>query len=246
MVKWFASILILMLFTAGAWAQAAPPSPTAPSTVKSSSGVVTFSLENAKPSVSVNLEGPMIRIAAAAAGEAGSPISDLLDQIKLVHVQVYEGLQQDATVVLNAASNKIVELKQQGWSSAVSVPNKGESVDVLTRTSEDAILGLVVLVAEKNEIVFVNLAGEIDPEGLGKMIGKFKEAILDGNLVDFQEALFPDEGDDDDDEDEDELGEMVKEKIKEKMKNKDKDGEKEQTPQAESQSAPQAAPETAP
>jgi hypothetical protein len=241
MAKWFAAILILVVFMPEAWTQATPSGSTAGSAIASSSGVVHFVLDPSpggkKPSVSVNLEGPMIRIAAAAAADAAPPLRELLEQIELVQVQVYEDLQQDATAILQTASKKIEELKQQGWTTVVSVPDKGESVDVLTRTSEDAILGLVVLVADENELVFVNLAGEIDPEGLGKMIGQFKDGILEGDF-DFEDLLKLNQAINDDDDDDD-----VKDELKEKLKDKDKDKEKEENkeeskPEAESSPNP--------
>ena len=225
MAKWFTAFLILVLFAGGAWTQGSPTS----STVKSSSGVVEFTLDFAggtkKPAVSVNLEGPMIRIATAAAAEAAPPIGKLLEQIELIQVKVYEDLQQDATSVLHTAAMKIAELKQQGWSTVVSVPDDNETVDVLSRTSRDSILGLVVLVAEENELVFVNLAGEIDPEGLGQMLGKYKEGILKGEF-DFEDFLSMNEGDDDKD--------NVKKDLKEKMKDRDTDKGKDPQPEVES------------
>ncbi len=227
MTKWFVAILLLFLFSGGAWAQAAPVSSTAGSNIECSSGVVQFTLDfpsgTKKPAVSVNLEGPMIRIATAAAAEAAPPIGKLLEKIELIQVKVYEDLQQDATSVLNMAAKKIEELKQQGWTTVVSVPDDDETVDVLSRTSKDAILGLVVLVAEKDEVVFVNLAGEIDPERLGRMIGKYKEGILKGEF-DFEDLLSMEEGVDND----------IKAELKEQMKGKDKDKEKESKPEAES------------
>lgn len=225
MAKWFTAFLILVMLTGGAWTQGSPTG----STVKSSSGVVEFTLDFAggtkKPAVSVNLEGPMIRIVAAAAADAAPPLRNLLEQIELIQVKVYEDLQQDATSVLNTAAMKIAELKQQGWSTVVSVPDDDETVDVLSRTTKDSILGLVVLVAEENELVFVNLAGEIDPEGLGQMLGKYKEGILKGEF-DIEDFLSMSEEDDD--------GEDGKDKDKKELKEKLKEKDKEAQPEAES------------
>lgn len=149
-----------------------------------------------KPNVAVLLEGPMIQIAASAAASAGSPISGLLDQLKLVRVQVYESLPESASKqdVSERVAPMVEGLKGQGWTPAVSVPEEDESVEVLVKISEDKILGVVVLVVSSDEVVFVNIAGELDPKALGGTLGKLKDAIKTGN-VDIENLLFSGEAD---------------------------------------------------
>ncbi|MCG3198637.1 MAG: hypothetical protein GHCLOJNM_03141 [bacterium] len=151
-----------------------------------------------KPNVAVLLEGPMIQIAASAAAAAGSPISGLLDQLKLVRVQVYESLPESATKqdVTEKVAPMVEGLKGQGWTPAVSVPEEDESVEILVKISEDKILGVVVLVVSSDEVVFVNIAGELDPKALGGTLGKLKDAIKTGN-VDIEDLLFSGEADKD-------------------------------------------------
>jgi len=143
-----------------------------------------------KPNVSVMLEGAMLKMAAAASAEANTPITALLEQLKLVQVKVFEGIQGGDWMSLSQfAIKKIAELKEGGWTPVVSVPEEEERVDVLVKSSDDSIQGLVVLVVEKDEVVLVNLAGDIDPTVMGGMLGKLGAGVFTGEF-DFEHFLM--------------------------------------------------------
>jgi hypothetical protein len=158
-------------------------------------GYVEFDLSelvsDLKPSVSVVLEGAMIKMAAAASAEADTPLTELLDQLKLVQVKVYEDIDEvTPPVELHSfAAGKVAALKEKGWAPAVSVPEEDESVNVLVKSSDDFIHGLLVLVISDDEVVFVNVAGDIDPVVMGGMLGKLGAGVFTGD-VDFEDLLF--------------------------------------------------------
>lgn len=153
---------------------------------KALAGYVEFNLSGAlegrKPNVSVQLEGVMIKMVAAAANEAKSPVAVLLEELKLVQVQVYEDIAELYQVVRPIGEQVIVDLKQNGWEQVVSVPEDTDAVDVLVKSSGDLILGLVILVMEEEELVFVNLAGDISPEVMGGLLGKLGAGVLTGEV----------------------------------------------------------------
>jgi len=57
----------------------------------------------------------------------------------------------------------------KGWERLVRVQEKDEILRVLMLPSGKSVLGLVVLVVEEDEIVFANVAGEIDMAQLRKL-----------------------------------------------------------------------------
>jgi hypothetical protein len=53
-------------------------------------------------------------------------------------------------------------LKKEGWEALATIREEGSEVQVLVLNDDEAIQGLVVMVADENEIVFANLAGVLD------------------------------------------------------------------------------------
>ena len=70
-------------------------------------------------------------------------------------------------------------LLKKGWERLARVQEEGGLVKVLMLPSGESILGLVVLVVEENEIVFANVAGNIDMAQLGSLAEKMDIPGLD-------------------------------------------------------------------
>jgi hypothetical protein len=70
-------------------------------------------------------------------------------------------------------------LKAKGWERLAVVQEKDELVRVLMLVSEDKVQGLVVLVVGADEIVFANVAGDIDMNQLGALADKMDIPGLD-------------------------------------------------------------------
>ncbi|MCA9444766.1 MAG: DUF4252 domain-containing protein, partial [Candidatus Omnitrophica bacterium] len=118
-------------------------------------------------------------------------IADLIGQIDLIQVKVFEDIKNQPSDLLEKVSQEVARLKSEGWSQVVRVPEEGESVDVLMKSDDDNLAGLAVFVAEEDEWVFVNLVGMINPELFGKLLAKLGPQVLEGDidLDDLGEAL---------------------------------------------------------
>lgn len=131
-----------------------------------------------EPSVRIQLNRTMLRVISSAA-QTSSEIRNLVDSLVSVQVVVYEDLsdengagQGSASNTLSTVRQKVAQLKDEGWESGVGVSDDGESVDLLMRSDdEETITGVAVFVAEEDELVFVNVAGEIAAEEIGKHLG---------------------------------------------------------------------------
>jgi len=144
-----------------------------------------FSFDNiplkGEPSVEVNL-GPemMAFLGPAAKGASGAP--GALDGVTNVRVLVYENLNEDMQGVLRYVESTGTKLEGDGWHAVVRVREEGEQVRVYMKPGTDGTLsGVTVMVTEDGdggengdddgggEAIFLNVAGKIRPEDLGKI-----------------------------------------------------------------------------
>lgn len=123
--------------------------------------------------VEVFLNGPLLKFAAKTTAESDPETTKLLENLKLINVNVFEinnGQSQEVESIINDISNK---LSTKNWWRIVRVKDKGEHVEIFTLLSDEKFEGLVIMVLNKKEAVFVNIVGDIKPTQLGKLSGKF-------------------------------------------------------------------------
>jgi hypothetical protein len=68
------------------------------------------------------------------------------------------------------------QLETPGWQKIVSVRSKkkdGDNAEIWLKKEGDRIAGLTILAAEPAELTIVHIAGEINPDDLGKLGGSF-------------------------------------------------------------------------
>ncbi len=126
--------------------------------------------DEVEPTVEVLLDAPLLKLMATAAGEADSEEAGMLASLRLIRVNAFpiaEGA-EDVAAKFEALSKQLVD---DGWSRIVHVKEDDETVNVFIRADEDVFQGLVVLAAESDEAVFVNIVGDVNPLLLGKLGG---------------------------------------------------------------------------
>ena len=85
----------------------------------------------------------------------------------------------------NAAVSR---LETSGWKRILSVEEDEEQVYIFAREMEGAIAGVTVLVNDSGEeIVVVNIVGNIDPRVLGRLIANMDEMPDLEDLMDMAE-----------------------------------------------------------
>jgi hypothetical protein len=100
-------------------------------------------------------------------------LSNLLENIKLISVNVFEIVEkniQDIKIIINDVSKK---LKSKNWENVVSFKNEKDYVEIYTQIIGDKFSGIVIMAVNGKEAVFVNVIGDIRPEQLEKLGGKF-------------------------------------------------------------------------
>lgn len=196
--------LMMVAIAGSAWAQKAAGATIKSEDIKKLPGFVEFDASQifggAEPKVNLLLEEALLKVMVGAVKEDQPELADLLQDINLIQVQVFKGRSEQEKKYFDKVSELIKGLKEtRGWNTVISVNENGKTVDVLIKTgvivqtdaktlqpgekfhkTKEAIVGLALFVAERSEFVFINIAGEFDPELLGgklqTLVGKFFSA----------------------------------------------------------------------
>jgi hypothetical protein len=123
-----------------------------------------------QPTVQVDLNAALIGFAASAARVNDPVAAQMLEEIEGIRVRVYERLDNagQVTAFIGEASER---LEAEGWQRVVFVQEDGEMVRVYARMNGQEMNGMTIMVVDSEEAVFVNVAGRIDPEVLGRIAG---------------------------------------------------------------------------
>jgi hypothetical protein len=165
--------------------------------------------------VEVNLSGALLKMLSGAMGGEEAEAAKMLSGLESVNVLVLnvdEGKADRAAATITKMGDS---LAKKGWSAIARIQEEGETVQVLLHMDGDeAIDGLVVMVSERGEgeLVFVNIVGRIDLEGLRHLAGEFdinglEEALSahtkgkGGDSKEKSKAKSKKNADDDDDDD---------------------------------------------
>lgn len=93
----------------------------------------------------------------------------LLKHVDGVRVAIYKVNNEDA-VVRSSIEATATKLKATGWETLVSVNEEEERVVIMARMEGDILYGVVVLVTDKAEAVFLNLIGRIEPQDFDALV----------------------------------------------------------------------------
>jgi len=126
--------------------------------------------------VEVYLKEPMLNLVAKFMQDEDQDVRDMLSKLKLVRVQVFD-VDESMVKEFNEVTTRITAMldKKGGWERIVRVREEDDNVDIYLRPSDnyESILGIVVMVAENDEAVFVNIVGEINPDDISKLGKEF-------------------------------------------------------------------------
>lgn len=120
--------------------------------------------------VEVNLKSPMLGFVAKFAGDEDPELRDMLANLKLVRVRIYDLTPELEREFLSAGSATTTRLDQSGWERIVRVREDNERVDIYFKPSSNAEwIDGVLIIAVDDEAAFVNIVGTIRPEDVGRI-----------------------------------------------------------------------------
>ena len=130
--------------------------------------------------VDVDLSGAMLRVAAGAMETQDPSIAELVASLERVRVQVGAPTGVDAATVAQKMADVQATLVAAGWQKILSVEENTEQVYLYALESAGNIVGLTVFVNEAGEeVVVVNIVGDINPETLGRLLANIKDFDLE-------------------------------------------------------------------
>ena len=134
-----------------------------------------------KITVDVDLKDAMIKVAAAAASQQDPALADLLDSVRRIRVRIGTLASEDQAEVHAAVDRAVANLKDAGWAPMATITDDDQVVYILSKATSDRVQGLTAFVHDDdNELVLVNIAGDMDPVMIGQLISKL------GGLEDFE------------------------------------------------------------
>ncbi len=181
--------LVIVAIAGGVWAEKAPEAKTTSEDIKKLPGYVEFDASQivglTEPKVNLFIEKGLLTVMIGALKEDQPELAELLQDIKLIQVQVFKGQSKQEAKPLDKVSDLVKGLTERhGWRTVVGVNENGKGVAILTKTQNEAIVGLALFVGERSEFVFVNIAGEFDPDILG---GKLRNVIISEGGIDLSQ-----------------------------------------------------------
>ena len=132
--------------------------------------------------VEVFLEGPLIKMIAAATHGSDPDLSAMLAKLKQIRVQTFP-IEPDKLDALEKKTAEVCKrLEQNGWQTVVRVksPKENSETYVYMKFLNDVVQGLALMsIDPKDEASFVNIVGELDPKQLEKLTKNFNINSLD-------------------------------------------------------------------
>ena len=141
-------------------------------------GEVTFddlSSFYGEPKVEVNLSSALMNMVGVFAKNEDPEIAEILSNLESIKVRVYNlnGNIENASTMVDSLSK---QLRANQWDVLVTVNEEGQKVRVFSKSTNNVIDGIVVMVVapeeKAGEAVFINIVGEIDPNKIAKITNK--------------------------------------------------------------------------
>ena len=126
--------------------------------------------------VEISIHGGLLKML----GSVDPELEELMGGLESIHAVILEVEEQDAAARIRDLMDQTErKLLGQGWQRLARVKEDNSVVKVLVLNDEASILGLVVLVADDNEIVFANIAGTLNLAAIAKIGESFDIPGLD-------------------------------------------------------------------
>jgi len=134
--------------------------------------------------IHVSVKGPLLRLVAATTRRDEPELASMLESLEGIELRVYNAAEPERGAVRDLIGELASRLTRQDWQSALTVRSGRSYGYVFLRLDGETPQGLAaMLLDDDNQVVFVNIVGEVDPSELGRLAGRFGvEALSEENL----------------------------------------------------------------
>ena len=131
-----------------------------------------------EPKISINIGGTLLQFVGLMSEESNPETSEMMSQLKGVRVFGYP-IEEDPTVARERFSEVKSNLKSKGWEPVVQVNEDDEQVLIYMKMNGSSMEGMTVMTVDDEEVMFINIIGQLDPRQLGEMMDNFDVDIDD-------------------------------------------------------------------
>jgi len=143
----------------------------------------------AETSIEVFLKAPLLRMVSAATRGDEPELAEMIDGISLIRVQGFSVEVENLARVREEIAALSSRMEENGWERVARIREGDELIHVYLKTSGEGVDGLMMMgFEEPDEVVFVNIVGDIDPAQIGRLGSKFNIAPLDSLRLDRKKA----------------------------------------------------------
>lgn len=130
--------------------------------------------------VEIFLKGSLLNLIAEVTKSEDPELAGLLAKLKVIRVQTFSLRDRNIDEVKQKVADMAKHLEKKGWEMVVRMREKEENVYFYIKTENKKTAGLVVMAIEpRNDVVFVNIVGDLDPAQIGRIGRKFNFGGLD-------------------------------------------------------------------
>jgi hypothetical protein len=139
--------------------------------------------------VDVDLGAAMMQVAAGAMEAQDEELAEMVSKLERVRVQVGKPSAVDASAVTQKMADAMATLEGKGWRKILGVEEDSEQVYFYALEKDGRISGVTGFVNEAgDEAVVINIAGDIDPRSLGRVLAKFGDLDLEEVMQAFEQT----------------------------------------------------------
>jgi hypothetical protein len=121
-----------------------------------------------EPKVRINIGKQLLQFVSWAAKDVEDESAQLFNKLDAVRIEVYN-LNDNAGPAIDTINNVAKKLPPDNWEPIVTVNDGEDHVRIYAKAGDNVMNGLVVMVVDGQEAVFINIIGDIDPAQLGKV-----------------------------------------------------------------------------
>ncbi len=133
-----------------------------------------------EPKISINIGGTLLQFVGLMSEDSNPETADMLSKLMGVRVFGYDA-GDDTTVAKKKFAEVKGNLKSKGWEPVVQVNEDDEQVLIYMKLNGKVMDGMTVMTVDNEDIMFINIIGQLDPKELGKVM-KGLDVDIDGKL----------------------------------------------------------------
>jgi hypothetical protein len=125
-----------------------------------------------EPSIQISIGGALLRFAGLMTENSDPDASEVMSGLEGIRVLGYQ-VDNDQEVAREKFAEVKSKLRSKGWEPVVQINERDEQVLVYMKIENDVMDGMTVMTVDTEEVMFINILGQIDPRKVGTVVDGF-------------------------------------------------------------------------